>query len=929
MTAHRNEAVINAELAAALRERHPQWNQTTVVVESTRTLREAGRRPDLIVRTPGRQPVGIETEFDPARTVQQDAQSRLGARLAVTGEPIESVLAVILPKELQTGPHAQARAARYRYAALQVGADGKPSRFPHKDWLEGGVNDLADAIEHLSLSEAKIAASTRILEQVVSETAALLEAGIPEAIQKELAACLHQQPGEQTHRMAAAIFVSAFVFHSAIDGQAGIPRFQPLLPPARLTQSLVLNTWDDILTVNYWPIFSIARDLAKLLPVRDAPAVFGRVAQSVEELAQTGATTYHDLCGRMFQTLISDRKFLATFYTLPSSATYLAELAVERLTVDWSDAKAISRLRIGDFACGTGALLSAVQRAIYRRHRRAGGDDQCLHKAMMEQVLTGLDIMPAAAHLTCSMLSSAHPTIGYGLSGIHTFPYGVTESGVHIGALDLLASNQGESLFGTDQTGMAGHAGSVSLKAAAVPDEGFDLVIMNPPFTRPTNHESTHAGVPVPSFAGFDNSADEQRHMANALRKHKGVAGHGNAGLASNFIDLAHVKLRDDGVLALVLPYSFISGDSWRKSREFLQTNYRSAVTVAIGAAGQHARAFSADTGMAECLVLASKGRKPSDGSAIRSHTLPARPDNLLQAAVNASSFDIARTMPHIAAAGARHESLVRVAAGLAAGKLVLPRKSATPLPVVLLTDLTKRRPVYHLDINGGRGRGPFEVRETRAGYVAEYPALWAHDAVRERKLIVQTDRVAEPRPGAEHRAMALWNEAASRLHATLDFQLNSQSLAMCLTPEICIGGTAWPNVIAHDLTHEIPLCLWANTTLGLICHWWTGTRQQQGRARLTISRLPDLPVLDARTLTGAQLAECNNIFADLKDKGFLPANEAYRDDVRKELDQRMLVDVLGFSPSILASLDTLRLQWCSEPSVHGGKSTQPPASAQ
>ena len=42
-----------------------------------------------------------------------------------------------------------------------------------------------------------------------------------------------------------------------------------------------------------------------------------------------------------------------------------------------------------------------------------------------------------------------------------------------------------------------------------------DLVIMNPPFTRPTNHEK--AEVPVPSFAGLGKTEDEQRAMAKRL----------------------------------------------------------------------------------------------------------------------------------------------------------------------------------------------------------------------------------------------------------------------------------------------------------------------------------------------------------------------------------------------------------------------------
>ena len=70
--------------------------------------------------------------------------------------------------------------------------------------------------------------------------------------------------------------------------------------------------------------------------------------------------------------------------------------------------------KVADFACGTGALLSAVQRAVYRRHRRTGGNDADLHRGVMEHVLLGTDILPSATHLTASMLSSTHPGIHYG-----------------------------------------------------------------------------------------------------------------------------------------------------------------------------------------------------------------------------------------------------------------------------------------------------------------------------------------------------------------------------------------------------------------------------------------------------------------------------------------------------------------------------------
>ena len=106
--------------------------------------------------------------------------------------------------------------------------------------------------------------------------------------------------------------------------------------------------------------------------------MLGDTAQKVQS---AGVTHAHDLTGRIFQRLIADRKYLATFYTRPESAALLARLAVAKLDgVDWADAGAIGSLRIGDFACGTGALLSAVYEQVAGRHQRAGGDLATLHR---------------------------------------------------------------------------------------------------------------------------------------------------------------------------------------------------------------------------------------------------------------------------------------------------------------------------------------------------------------------------------------------------------------------------------------------------------------------------------------------------------------------------------------------------------------------
>ena len=125
----------------------------------------------------------------------------------------------------------------------------------------------------------------------------------------------------------------------------------------------------------------------------------------------------------------------------------------------------------------------------------------------------------------------------------------------------------GESIGGQESHTSSVH--SVSVKRASC-----DLVIMNPPFTRPTNHESQHSDIPIPSFAGFSTSHDEQYAMQQKLKKASTSFGSGHAGLASNFMDLAHRKLKGGGVMAVVLPFALVRGKAWSRTRTMLEKHY-------------------------------------------------------------------------------------------------------------------------------------------------------------------------------------------------------------------------------------------------------------------------------------------------------------------------------------------------------------------
>ncbi len=138
------------------------------------------------------------------------------------------------------------------------------------------------------------------------------------------------------------------------------------------------------------------------------------------------------------------------------------------------------------------------------------------------------------------------------------------------------------------------------------------------------------------------------------------------------------------------------------------------------------------------------------------------------------------------------------------------------------------------------------------------------------------------------------------------------------------MGGTAWPSYRLNDATWESAVLLWANTTLGLMGFWWLGSLQQQGRARMTISRLSELLTLDPRALDEKRIVHADRILDDFRHAKLLPANEVYRDENRKALDRAVLIDLLGLPEDLFGPLDLLRRQWCAEPTVHGGKATRP-----
>ena len=474
--------------------------------------------PDLIVRQPRSAPVVVETEYLPARTVEKDAIHRLGQELSDSGDAIEQCIALRAPAKLkrvhQGELQSAAAGATYQYC-LFSGSDERYTRWPSKGWILGTVDDLAGLLERASISERVVARSLDILEAGIRDAASRLrcETSDRPEVNARIAATLCQEDGEQTSRMAMAIVANALTFQMMLAGMHDVRTFDALRVSGALLKAPVLREWERILQINYWPIFHVAQEVLAPIPDGISSTLLDSLADVSSQLDAHGVTQSHDIYGRTFQRLISDRKFLATFYTLPASAALLAELAVGMLDTDWSDPEAVAQLRVCDFACGTGTLITAAYQAMLARYRRTGRDDAAIHQRMMEESVFAADIMPAATHLTTSMLSSSHPMTPFERTQVHLLAYGKQEVGTArfaLGALDLIHQQYGTGLF--ENTGIEVHHGKKGAQDIVQPGVGWsrsfalqhqsmDLVIMNPPFTRPTNHEI--ATVPVPSFAGM------------------------------------------------------------------------------------------------------------------------------------------------------------------------------------------------------------------------------------------------------------------------------------------------------------------------------------------------------------------------------------------------------------------------------------------
>ncbi len=963
---NQHETTITNHLVNILRNMRHGWEVETAV----HAFIKGNNELDAIVIERGREPIGIEAKFATttnAKNLIKQAETRLvhelEAEYYTASETLNNVMAILYPDRFKTMSGREItpqlhEADDLQYKLVSTLRD-TAEHFPENGWATGTVGDIANALHVGAIPNSQLEQAAEDMELSINRAASLLENAITEhrAIGTKIESILHQEVFSkdendeeekfniQTLRMAALIITDAFVFQSSLAGKAemtSVRSLRQLLPT--IDYADVIADWNTILKVNYRPIFENARDIVDALATDDRliKSILTLLCEAARDLVDTGIAQIHELSGMVFQKLITDRKYVKANYTLPESAILLSTLVMPELPKG-------KLPKVADFACGTGALLNGVYQRILSLYEQQGGNGRDIHKNMIENKIGGSDIMPNATHLTMASLASTYAELKIRRTRIITAPYGKQDNGTYaIGALDWLDNTpvfkgmdtQAQQLGGTE---------NVAVETQHVFKHGeFDIVVQNPPFTKPGTDQGS--SIPKTTFQGSERPEEDKKAMQAALRNKDSRVAHGLSGLASYFVDLADRKLKQDGTMGFIMPATILTSSTMKKMRDMLASEYHKVAIITIAEAKTENAAFSADTNMAECIVVAKKGIDTDTGRG-KFVCLNRRPESVLEAVeianyINRNSSsrrledapnggDIIRigndivgqmlNCPLLPGEGwgvSRIQSmaLIQSAYSMQKGILHLPMQiTNVNVPMCRVEDIAQVG--WHPESVYGKD-GPFDMVKGDANGDG-YLCLWNLNSETQRSMLVNPDSKGIPRRNTKVLLSKILTKN-SRAHYNLYLRFNANSTLVLLTEKPSVGVNRLPNVAFEDPQHEIAFALWCNSTLGLMCHWIHSGKQQSGRGILTLNTLATTPTLDVRALSETALTNTELVFDRLKYKRMLPFNECVHDPVRQELDTYLLTKVLGIKDiGVLTAMQTLREMLCAEPSIHGGKKSK------
>ena len=686
----------------------------------------------------------------------------------------------------------------------------------------------------------------------------------------------------------------------------------------------------------YLPVLPLVLKLLETLEQRKSRQIMTLALQAAGSIRH--ALPGEDLTGQILQRFSRDRKENATFFTKPNSAILMAHLAIPE-ELDWSKPQLAKNYRIADYACGSGTLLMAAYHRVRELHREGGGKPEKLHAGMMKNSLTGVDTLPANVAVCAANLAFMEPGVQVRRTRMVKLHYGIKDNGSGtrnpmLGSLDLLdpdtARQQKPAAL------IPGGEMPVDLEPGTQ-----DLVLMNPPFTKPVPSLECDQNFPDPAGDIPATSEEEAQHIAQRARDlGQKIEASNGGGMAYYFAHLAHRMVKPGGTIALLLPLTILTGSrnlkgkaaGWQEFRRILAEEYADVTVLSIAQYRDTDATFSEDTTIAEVMVVARRLQKgehpPGTGHFVNLSRGPRNPGDAAE-----MSRRVKEAIHGMTPSGAEDvQSIVSKDEDLGTvTRTELSPKSTWLLARVLDPQLVKTV----LNMSNGREPG-IRIPTTQLETVAEsksdgwdqeqifhlddntpgqatLPVLARHDSETQQTMSLQ------PQHGMKKTFLRRWNKAASRLQMNVNLRYNSQRTTAVVTTEPCAGRRGWGGIrMTNPRGAEKAMAAWMNTTPGLMFHWIVTNHTQNGLGLANKQQIDSMPVLDLRKLDDTQLMGMAQVFDDYAQTPFLAASDAWQDPARMDLDRRVLQDVLGLDDRAMERARELTERWCLEPSVQG-----------
>jgi hypothetical protein len=219
---------------------------------------------------------------------------------------------------------------------------------------------------------------------------------------------------QAAQRVAGLMIATALLMqHSLADFDSHVPK----APSGSDLRNRLVESWRVVVAHDYRSIFLTALQILETLGDSEASLdiELQHAVEVTRKIVKRQILGRQDLVGRIYHSLLSSQKYLATYYTRVSAAILLAGLATNpRL---WEPSKFVLRdnefdFRICDPAQGTGTLLSATLTEIRKyllRKNDSKIDLNKISKDLIESQIWGFDILAYAVQVAATTLLLSAP----------------------------------------------------------------------------------------------------------------------------------------------------------------------------------------------------------------------------------------------------------------------------------------------------------------------------------------------------------------------------------------------------------------------------------------------------------------------------------------------------------------------------------------